>query len=319
MKNILIAFAMGLFTAIILQSFTRPHTPILKANEPPVVVESHLKLQRAKEKLQNLFDIDIQEYHQLKTMEAKYRKANDILAQIMTIFLADLGLRVSHADIEKISTSEVDTGSPPASNEACPKPTKVRQCPSLTEMATQAGQKLSPLSAGSKRPREWVQKETLLSEVKSDQDEQEFLKDVEIPDFFFEVANAKEAGLETYQSFRGIFEGRLEYSEPEKNPPAQVYLELDAQFEDGKIVGQKIMKLSRNGEVFSNSTGNGHITDFKKPQGSGQAIFVDLGGKSGFFQLYFVNGGNTLIGNYYRQTSVSKFRIAGTARLQRRP
>ena len=53
-------------------------------------------------KLKELHDIDIQEYLSLKEQKAQFIKANEILGKMMTIFLADLGLRVGSSEIQKI-------------------------------------------------------------------------------------------------------------------------------------------------------------------------------------------------------------------------
>ena len=66
--------------------------------------QSSAALSDLKEKMAQLVDTDFQDYQRLKSMKAKYESANMILAKIMKIFLADLGLRISQSQIDAITT-----------------------------------------------------------------------------------------------------------------------------------------------------------------------------------------------------------------------
>ncbi len=46
-------------------------------------------------KLQDLSENEIAEYYRLKTMEERYAKADELLGKMMTIFLADLGIKLT--------------------------------------------------------------------------------------------------------------------------------------------------------------------------------------------------------------------------------
>ncbi len=120
------------------------------------------------------------------------------------------------------------------------------------------------------------------------------------------------------QPLTGVFEGVLNYDNPESNPPSDIWMSFEGSYEGGKISGVSEIKISRDGRVFSHSKGDGNIDSYKKANLSDQAIFIDLGGKMGFLQAYFINSSNTIIGNYYRQADVSDFRKAGVAVLYRK-
>src|SRR5688500_10675646 len=53
------------------------------------------KLNELKGKFRELSENDIADYIRLKDMRAKYEKADEIFGKILSIFLLDLGLRIS--------------------------------------------------------------------------------------------------------------------------------------------------------------------------------------------------------------------------------
>ncbi len=281
--------------------------------------QAQIKLEELKNQMQDIYDNDLQDYARLKTLEAKYQSANTILSKMMTIFLAELSLKLNQKDIDKVTqplqqslVDEKDAGE----NKSCP-PTESPICPSLQQLAKEQGKRVidAELSAANRNPK-WTEQEKKLSEIRSEDDVIEFLEAVEIKDFFSEIAKASGADAKVLQKMQGSFTGTLYYDDPETQP-AEIVMELDAHIEDGSIVGNNEIKLSRNGKAFSHSSGSGEIKNYKKTAASDKVLFLDLGGKTGYLQLYSLNNGNTLIGNYYRQMDVSKFVKKGRAHLLR--
>src|SRR4051812_35867240 len=72
---------------------------------PATQLDGHEAQSELKEKLQTLTDNDITEYYRLKNLEDKYKKADEILGKIVTLFLADLGIRVSKTTLKMASKS----------------------------------------------------------------------------------------------------------------------------------------------------------------------------------------------------------------------
>lgn len=64
-----------------------------RATVSPVDTGSHAKV-----KLQELLDVEYADYQRLKTLEERYKKADEILGKVMVIFLADLQLHAKPAD-----------------------------------------------------------------------------------------------------------------------------------------------------------------------------------------------------------------------------
>ncbi len=283
--------------------------------------DSQQQLANIKDQFLTLYETDLQDYARLKTMEAKYQSANDILAKMMTIFLAELGLRISKNEIHEITAPIKQEGhnALTGSNKACGPQKSRSQCPSLSQLAREQGKQVIDLNNLNKPKKpKWLENEGKISSIESEDDAKEFLKSVEIKNFSQEIASAKNVGNSGYEKFQGRFEGTLYFDDKDK-APADVFMELDGTIdENGKVVGKNEIKLSREGKVFSHSTGNGDIKNYKKPKSSEKTFFVDLGGKMGFLQVYFLDGGNVLIGNFYRQQDVAKFSKEGIVRLYRR-
>lgn len=304
----IVSFVAG---ALLTFAFLPRHSPIAIENK---------KFEELKDKFQQIHDDDFQDYLSLREHREKYLKANEILGKIMVLFLAELGLRISNDDIVKmkevleIPLTESDFAvakNGDASVSAAP------ECGFSNRGAggTAGGQ--SSAIAENQDPQEWKKFEQSLTNPKSESEIKDFLKKVAIKDLFSEIKSAKNAPLATLEKMLGIFEGTLVYNNQEEEP-AEVYLELEAESKDGKIEGTFKTILSRHGDVFSNSTSNGSPDLVKKIEGSDKAIFYELGGKMGYFQLYFINGGKNLIGNFYHEKGMAEFEKKGEVRLTRK-
>ena len=260
--------------------------------------------------LQSRFDqlnkVDFEEYLQLKTQKEKYNKANDILGKILVIFLAELGLKVSG---EARDYAE-DLMSNPDKHAYKEKETSGNKSPQtekniVAEVAKQNHQT-------------FLRKETKVHEVKSKEEAQDFLDAVHFENLFDELRAAQGLKKRQYVHIRGSFIGFVNLSEP-KGEQWEVELFLDGQLVDGVIrKGTSRIKLLKDGQVFSDSNGNGDIDGVKSLAGKKKGILLKLGGNNGYFQLYYAPALNQLIGNYYKEISVGSFKRKGTVFLERR-
>jgi hypothetical protein len=279
----------------------------------PAESNENLQINNVRSKLQHLTDSEIKDYLKLKTDREKFLKANDILAKIMVIFLADLGLRINSNDIEKIETLSNDyvlDNTVSDLKERIPVPEK------QSLVSSNKNSLMAVVPSNENITQDWKKVEKKISEINSDSEIDDFLKKVEIKEFFKEISSAQRAGRRTLGLMRGVFTGTLEYFDKETEA-ADVFLELDGYWEKGKIQGSNKLILSRHGEPFSNSSGEGDLENYKKITGARDAHFIELGGRSGFLQLYF-NSDSSAFGNYYQQKSVNQFELAGRVRLQKR-
>lgn len=105
----------------------------------------------------------------------------------------------------------------------------------------------------------------------------------------------------------------------DKNEKWDVEMSLHGELqENGVIHGQNAIKLSKNGEVFSNSSGNGKIESYKALKGHPNAVIVEVGGRNSYFQIFRAGSLNRFIGNYYRESGVGIFHRVGKVYLERR-
>ena len=74
-------------------------SPLEKASVVSLKSEEPARFEELQSKIQEIHDVDIQEYLKLKEQKAQFLKANDILSKMMMIFLADLGLRMSSKEL----------------------------------------------------------------------------------------------------------------------------------------------------------------------------------------------------------------------------
>lgn len=275
---------------------------------PDDVLERANKYTALQNKFSDLAEIDFDEFLRLKTLEEKYRKADEILGKILLIVLADLGLKLSP---EKVAFAK--------------NATEPKQAPSLqpvpnvtTRLAPTPTVAPAIASSGINSP--WVQAEARLKNLKNDQDIDAFLKAAKIPDLMFALRQSKHPTTldETMKSVNGRFEGEVIHN---NGTGRRFHMVLSATLRQGKegLRGRSDVELWENGKRISRATDRGDVQAFRQfPSGSETLILK--ASPVHYFQLYHLADQDEFIGNYYEKAKNDEttFDLKGTVRLQRR-
>ncbi|MEM7646951.1 MAG: hypothetical protein AAF203_08585 [Pseudomonadota bacterium] len=304
----------GLVVGVLLSSLLNPRgfDPNPIKNELVKAASDRERLDKLGSQVQEFYDVDFEEYKNLKSMKSKYLKANELLGKMMTLFLAELSLRISENDLKNaLNTAEAiasEDDDSPSSSKECSQTQK--KCPTLKELADKFGKQIVEIQ---EKKRVWADREKKLPNPGSVDEIDNFLKEVTMDDFFSEIAKSSFMNESKVKKMQGVFEGVLTYFDPE-TPDTDVLIEFDGVVEKGEVVGNRKVQLSRNGKAFSTSTGDGTQKGMRQITDS-EAFFVETG--KSYFQLYEISSSD-LIGNFYREKSVGTFEKIGTVRLTRR-
>ena len=260
---------------------------------------------QAQEKLQMLTDQQVTEYYQLKSDSEKIKAADEILAKMMTIFLHDLGIRISRNVLDQSVASLERHALDPAIPTAQPgtKTTSKEGDPAVAEFSTTS----------------WKRAERLRHEIKNELEAAEFLDKVKIENFDKALKDTKPFlnRTGTLQNVQGQFQGRALIKRNEKYRNWDVEVFLDGNLDKGSLQGNAKVRIAENGKVFSNSSDNGKLKSFREFNSGSDAILVRAS-PSIYFQMYFLKDNNTLVGNIYEQDSDSEsYNHIGTLDLKR--
>lgn len=258
----------------------------------------------AANKLQALTDREIAEYYELKNDLDKLNKADEILAKMMTIFLHDLGIRISRKTLDESSKAINKNPEDSAIGQLDPNTPQ-----SLSQM--QSPEKLSSAN--------WTQAERLRHEIKNEKETADFLDQVKIPEFneALKVAKSFSNRTGTLESLQGQFLGSAIVKQDEKFRTWSVDLFLNGNLDKGKFEGKAHIKMAENGKVFSNSGHGGKLDAFKEFGSESDAILIRAS-PTVYFQMYFLKGADSLIGNVYKRNSDDEPYVRiGTVQLKR--
>lgn len=267
--------------------------------------------------LQSIAETDLAEYYRLKTLEERYKKADEILGKIVGIFLADLGLRVS-GDVERASKEPSPVAlAAPTSDTATAK--KETEAPTNDTAAASGGPFGS--AATSATPGEPNPTRPSLDSLNSSQEIADFLKRVEIRDF--DAALKASTGFAnktaTLASLQGRFVGVASVLKRGTQETWDAELELNGQMARGiRFRGNYSLKFAKNGKVFSNKTGRGNLADeFREWKDDPEVIFIEASPDT-FIQVYYLKGPDMIVGNVLEQPNrAGAYRTIGTIKLQR--
>ncbi len=255
-----------------------------------------------KEKLQALTDSDIADYYRLKNLEDKYTKADEILGKIMTIFLTDLGLRVSKRTEEQIHQA-LEKNPLPTSNS--------KGLVAKTENITK------PI--GIPKDDKWTINEKPLHEISNERDIPDFLEKVKIDkiDEALKSSVSFANRTSTLDALKGKFSGTSQVKIEEKIHLWDLDLFLNAEMVGGVLTGKAQIKMAENGKIFSDSSHGGDIRAFREFTLGSEAVFINAS-PNVVFQLYYFKSMDTLSGNIYQKIRGSEtFSYIGTLRLRR--
>ena len=211
-------------------SFTAGHYLL-----PRKVGITHTMVEKCEELLQ--FRPDFEAYQKLKTADERYRKADEILGKIMTVFLADLGLRAtmpvaavpsSNSQVAASQSDHREANQPPAAS-----PETVAETPVKKEASG----------------REWIRYENQIKELVSENEVKDTLKKMEIKDLFSELKNAGTLSASQVQSVIGKYVGEITFFD--NSHVWAVEWSLDARLRnDGRLVGKQDISLSGKREAL---------------------------------------------------------------------
>ena len=241
----------------------------------------------ARQKLQNLSDVEIAEYFQLKTMEEKYRKADEILGKIVAIFLADLGLHVSDRTAKQARDVLAGNYTIPITEKSIPPTVKSQE----------------PLSRAKLQHANLLEAERKLQSGIADRDVDDFLKSVKLDDIIPEARNSSSFSFANPppEALFGHYQGQTTLQDG-THRIWDIVMDVSGGVKEDHIEGTERITLSENGKIFSNKSGDGDIKDFKRSLGGSDAILIEAS-PSTYFQLYYLKNQDEFIGNLYQQSS----------------
>jgi hypothetical protein len=229
-----------------------------------------------KEKLRALSENDIAEYYRLKTLEERYKKADEILGKVMQIFLADLGLKLSQPTVDLVKhPPELAAAAPPPAAPPKPEPPK-------------------PAPVKEKREHYYS-----LASVKNLKDIDEFLALAKIEG----QPNASRLSLafsnreEILSRLKGTFSGFAQILEPGKGPKTwNVVFQLDGTMEGGHFRGQFYSHVEEDGRIIGRTGAISALRDYVSDP-SGMLLTV---APATVLQLYYFSNLDVIGGFVYR-------------------
>lgn len=252
---------------------------------------------------------DFEEYQNLKSLEGRFKKADEILGKIVTVFLADLGLRLA---FKPTNPANLET--------ACPNPTS----PQIVQtMATQSPQPRPTETVAPPNPTppprpSWLVSEKRITNMDRAEDILEEAKKNPIEDLLAVLKVAKTSTREEMQPLEGGFRGEINFfNHEEEKSDWYIYFEASINSDSTTATGTSMIRLTRksDGKTFSeSSTRRGELLHFQRVVGS-NAYIIDIRREQSYIQIYQVGRADHWVGNYYKKTRPGEFKHTGQVTL----
>lgn len=237
-----------------------------------------------KEKIQNLLD------------SSDLKKVDDLLGKIMTLFLVDLGLRVSNdrlAEFEQTKTN-IKLNCNQLSEKPMPPtpstPLKHNSEPELDHNDVAVKTKTLPFNVKQFKSNEWI-----LQNAEDNNQIWSSLKKLELKSLNPVLDGATDSKIEDVKNYKGEYRGNI--IDQLGNNYATLVIKIHTRESvDKPIYGQ--ISITRNGKNESTSTFQG--ADFAYKNSEINSLFVQMG-SSRFLQLYKLESQNKIAGYLYER------------------
>ncbi len=229
---------------------------------------------------------------------AETQKTEELLAQILNVFLVDLGLRIQNQEaFLKIKEQKAEeTKAPPEVAIEKPKPARLP--------AERDEKKLETYLANQKKMKSF---EWMLVNAQSSKEVKSILKNVEIKDLSSALKASKPGELSQFQSIFGSYRGRL--MAIDGAPFSTLIFDITGNQEKANVKIQTIQNGRKN--VHHSETDK---LGFVMPESSG--LILNLGSASSFYQVYKTET-NQLAGYFYERLQNGTTKTIGSFVLNR--
>lgn len=282
----------------------------------PTSTASAVIAEQVKSELISLTQKDFEEYQNLKTLEERYKKADEILGKIVTVFLAELGVKLAFKSTNPAMLEGSCTI--PAAQAQTPAPT----APAMTSHpAPTEGDPSSPQALTASKPgNEWISHEKALLEVRDENLALEELKKMEIKDLFSTLTSSSTLSTKNSSGIQGVYNGEITFFD-RKTHKSDWLITWDVRLrQPNKEDAYALVILSKkdSGEVISRSqTSSGPLQDYMTVSGSA-ALIVNIRAEKAYIQIYPLNGNTQVwVGNVYEQKKRGEYIMTGQVRLNK--
>ncbi len=251
-------------------------------------------LKSLRTRLAGISEKELHDYLATNSAEDKLRKADEILAKVMQIFVADIGYKISAQEMSKLGQPSVpSTTNQAVDTQPTPKPLETASTPTKATVAFH-------------KPRLTV------SQILNDAQEKEFLKTIAENEFSSSLKASKTLTKQMAQQLNGRFAGFINFSKDQKQWKAEMTFEGEVQ--SGKLQGSHDILLSdaATGKSLSHSRGRGELDrSYSSNEG---AYIIEVGGD--YLELYYFPALEQLSG-YFLEIQKGEYKRVGTVVMQR--
>lgn len=260
-------------------------------------VRSEEELRVLKDKIQALID------------SSDLKKADELYGKMMTLFLVDLGLRISDQQQKDFDTGKAQLAMcSPATTPAKDKPAVTPPVETPKEEVAEVKEhvsKFSKVAPGRFKSTEWT-----LVNSSSNEEILRNLERVKLSDIDAFIKGAPETPFSDIQKYYGTFRGRV--SAVDGSNYGSLVIAIGPSTEkNNQVTGE--VKLYRNGN--NESTSNFTSSSWGYTPSGFQGNMVSMGGR--YLQIYKIENADKLAGNFYERLPNGTTKLIGSFVLNR--
>jgi hypothetical protein len=253
------------------------------------------ELKQLRARLGGVTEQEIHDYLATNSAEEKLRKADEILAKMIQVFIADVGYRISNAELNKLGKPlTVSSVEKPIDTQPTPLPEPILEKPTIT------------VKDSYHRPR------LLVNQIKDDSQVKEFLQTISLNEFYQGLKSSKNLNEQQAHQLNGRYAGLINFTNG--RPQLRAEMSFEGEARQGKLRGRSDILLTEvtTGKNISHSRGTGNLDkSYSTYEG---AYIIDVGGD--YLELYYFSALDQLSG-YFLEIQKGDYKRTGNVQMQR--
>lgn len=269
--------------------------PMVEEALPTASPSENPELRTFLAKLKGISPEEVREYLRTQNADEKLKRADEILGKIMAAMVADVGFKLSQADLDQFHKSEVVTTTLPHVPTTTLSTAEIAISPRETQDRQRENRELTnAIRSASTQEQAMAALASMTTNMSSS------------------LSGSGMLNRQQIRELTGRFDGNITYDEPKSVVKATMWF-------NGKMIGEKLQGRSEvqiydaNGKVVSNGSSRGDLSGTYS--GNGSTVFVEIG--SAYIQMAYFPQMEMWMGNYLRSNKGSLTKV-GTVVFQKR-
>ena len=289
---------------------------IASNHKPEPVVDSQQenykqKYLSLKNKFQSLSESEIESYINEDDLSLKTKKADEMLAKLLKLFLVDVGLRLEEQSQRLSESKSRKKVKPKPSVVTKTVPNKISSKENKCLINKTVCEKRFGAFAENEESKDWRRLEARVGQISTSEGANDFLDSVAVKNLFSDLKSLSPVDKIVYMRLVGNYSGEVFFDNKSKENQEVIFSLKKVRLDRNDVYGSFKFQLLKDGEPSSSSLSDGKLSFLKTFDKQSKGFSIQLGRY--YFHMYMGVSRKILFANVYERAGVTNYLKVGRA------